>query len=235
MDRDKRTLDDPNENRAAQGGESTPGLATRPASRAQAPHWTSTSRQLFICQLGHGGQPRRNPRLRTRHGRLSTRDIPLDSAAQLQTLPRLPHFTFPDEPFRVRRAFHVRSRGRRRTAAPYLRRSPPPSTAQSTPRLDRGRTDENQRARAAPHLQLAAVHRFCFHKIRATSLPHQQTSSTSNFPQNPKRNQAQSSAIQDGSWPLNIRRSISKESWVFVVAVIVLLARSFSSIPIICG
>ena len=150
MDRDKRTLDDPNENRAAQGGESTPGLATRPASRAQAPHWTSTSRQLFICQLGHGGQPRRNPRLRTRHGRLSTRDIPLDSAAQLQTLPRLPHFTFPDEPFRVRRAFHVRSRGRRRTAAPYLRRSPPPSTAQSTPRLDRGRTDREPESKSRP-------------------------------------------------------------------------------------
>ena len=88
----KRTPDGPN--RAAQGGESTSDLATRPASRAQAPHSTPTSCQLFYMpdtnapedpQQTRDGGPRRTT---------EPRDIPLSSAAQLRAPPRLPHYTF---------------------------------------------------------------------------------------------------------------------------------------------
>ena len=84
----KLLLDRPT--RAAQDMELTPGLATLPASRAQAPHSTPTSRQLCYVpatsapddpQQTHDGGPRQSATSRC-----------FSHAAALTA--RLPHFTF---------------------------------------------------------------------------------------------------------------------------------------------
>ena len=93
LDRAKRTPDTPN--RAAQRGESTSGLATRPASRAQAHpfHAHVPSTFLYASYTSAPDDPQRTrdagPRRTT-----ETHDTPLRSAAQVRAPPRLPHFTF---------------------------------------------------------------------------------------------------------------------------------------------
>ena len=81
-------------NRAAQRGESTPGLATRPASRTQAPHWTPTPRRFCCMPTRARLTTRTKPAIAHLPRTTVPREIPLSSAAQLRAPPRLPHFTF---------------------------------------------------------------------------------------------------------------------------------------------
>ena len=133
----RQTPDDPN--RAAQGGGSTSGLATRPASRAQAPHSTPTPRQLFYMPATSA--PDDPPQTRDAGPRRTTqtRDISLSSAAQLRAPPRLPHLTFSssDEKWRTPPARAAsRSTKDRESRSALLA---PPSTGRATWRLNRGR------------------------------------------------------------------------------------------------
>ena len=92
LDRAKCTPDTPN--RAAQRGESTSGLATRPASRTQAPHWTPTPRRFCCMPTRARLTTRTKPAIAHPPRTTVTRDVPLSSAAKLRAPPRLPHSTF---------------------------------------------------------------------------------------------------------------------------------------------
>ena len=92
LDRAKHTPHDPN--RAALGGEFTSGLATRPASRAQGPHRTPTSRHFSYMPTRARLTTRTKPAIARPERTTNTRDTWPSSAAQLRAPPRLPHFTF---------------------------------------------------------------------------------------------------------------------------------------------
>ena len=92
LDRAKHTPHDPN--RAAQGGEFTSGLATRPASRAQGPHRTPTSRHFSYMPTRARLTTRTKPAIARPERTTNTRDTWPSSAAQLRAPPRLPHFNF---------------------------------------------------------------------------------------------------------------------------------------------
>ena len=92
LDRAKHTPHDPN--RAALGGEFTTGLATRPASRAQGPHRTPTSRHFSYMPTRARLTTRTKPAIARPERTTNTRDTWPSSAAQLRAPPRLPHFNF---------------------------------------------------------------------------------------------------------------------------------------------
>ena len=92
LDRAKHTPHDPN--RAALGGEFTSGLATRPASRAQGPHRTPTSRHFSYMPTRARLTTRTKPAIARPERTTNTRDTWPSSAAQLRAPPRLPHFNF---------------------------------------------------------------------------------------------------------------------------------------------
>ena len=76
-----------------QGGESTSGLATRPPTRIQAPHWTPTPRRFCCMPTRARLTTRTKPAIAHLPRTTVPRKIPLSSAAKLRAPPRLPHCT----------------------------------------------------------------------------------------------------------------------------------------------
>ena len=136
-------------NRAAQRGESTSGLVTRPASRAQAhPFHAHVPSTFYMPATSAPDDPQQTrdagPRRTT-----ETRDIPLSSAAQLRAPPRLPHLTFSssDEKWRKPPARAASRSTEDRESRSALLVSPP-STGRATRRLNRGRRGREQESKS---------------------------------------------------------------------------------------
>ena len=122
---------------------------------------------FFICQIQAHPITRSKPAMADLDRTTKTRDTWLSSAAQLRAPPRLPHFTFASSDLKRREPPGKTARSSAEDRGSIFARLAPAvdRDAQPAPRSRPERWAEIQRARAAPHLQRATVHRLLSRKV----------------------------------------------------------------------